>query len=441
VLIEWTDTNVSNATFEGTARELLRVGFNSNIHPMGDLLFNPLARPGGPDYRNLYIANGDGGSGEQADSRHAIPQRLDALQGKILRVTPDLALRPADEPGANGRYRIPMTGPSPNPFVSLPLANLKKEIYAYGFRNCHRITWDPVADVLIENDIGLFSWEEVNIIHAGGNYGYAEREGTEQLFIGGANNGKTGSQIVPAVPFPANDSLTVTGIVGTVTPIYPVANYSHRDGDAISSGFVYRGALMPQLRGKYIFGEITTGRIFYCILADLIATDDGVRTNVAVIRELQVVFNGVPRRLFDIIANEYRNKGGTVTGRQLPGSANATDGDDIDGVPYGGGRADLRLAMDHDGELYVLSKSDGMIRKITATLVPAIIKSIAVTNGTATLTWPSISNRTYRVRFKNSLTDTGWTDLPGHVIATGATASTTDTNAAATRFYQLIVLP
>jgi hypothetical protein len=119
VLVEWSDTNVNNSTFEGTARELLRVGFNSNIHPMGDLLFNPLAQAGGPDYRNLYISNGDGGAGETAGTEHPTPQRLDALQGKILRITPDLNLRPADTLSANTRYRIPSTGVDTNPFVGL----------------------------------------------------------------------------------------------------------------------------------------------------------------------------------------------------------------------------------------------------------------------------------------------------------------------------------
>src|SRR5262245_51738183 len=56
ILVEWKDTNISNTTFEGTARELLRVGLNDRIHPMGDLLFNPLAQLGDADYRNLYIA-------------------------------------------------------------------------------------------------------------------------------------------------------------------------------------------------------------------------------------------------------------------------------------------------------------------------------------------------------------------------------------------------
>src|SRR5215467_14200374 len=64
VLIEWTDSNPSNSTFEGTAREIMRVQLNTRIHPMGDFIFNPLARPGAPDWRVMYIACGDGGAGE-----------------------------------------------------------------------------------------------------------------------------------------------------------------------------------------------------------------------------------------------------------------------------------------------------------------------------------------------------------------------------------------
>ena len=83
--------------------------------------------------------------------------------GKILRITPDLNLRPADELSPNGRYRIPTTGADPNPFTSgnvTNLAGLRKEIYAYGFRNCHRIAYDAVSDQILCTDIGLDSWEE-----------------------------------------------------------------------------------------------------------------------------------------------------------------------------------------------------------------------------------------------------------------------------------------
>ena len=118
----------------------------------------------------------------------------------------------------------------------------------------------PVTNTLLVNDIGLHSWEEVNIVTKGGNYGYAEREGDEILIVPGG--GKTGTQLNPAVPFPQTDLLTVAGLEKPVAPLYPVAVYSHQEGDAIGSGFVYRGKLMPQMVGKYIFTDITTGPDF-----------------------------------------------------------------------------------------------------------------------------------------------------------------------------------
>src|SRR5665811_1975043 len=112
--------------------------YNFALHPMGDLLFNPLARPGHSDYGNLYISVGDGTAGERAGVTHPIPQRLDALPGKILRITPAISLRPRDMLSSNGRYRIPSTGTNPNPFVSVKGA--RPEVFAYGLRNPHRIT-------------------------------------------------------------------------------------------------------------------------------------------------------------------------------------------------------------------------------------------------------------------------------------------------------------
>jgi hypothetical protein len=440
VLIEWTDTNINNETFEGTARELLRVGFNDVFHPLGDLVFNPRAAPGDEDYRNLYLASGDGAAGETSGAQHPTPQRLDTLLGKVLRITPDLALRTnTSAVGPNGRYRIPTDGSDPNPFVSSSLAGLRKEIFAYGFRNPHRLSWDATANVLIVDDIGLYSWEEVNVVHKGGNYGYAEREGVEQLFVGGPNSGKTGSQV--GIPFPTNtDSLTVTGLVTAVIPEYPVAEYSHKDGDAISSGFVYRGSLMPALRGKYIFGDITTGRLFYCDLAGMLAADDGIRLTTAPIRELQVVLNGIKRRVFDILSDKYHQKGGSNSSGVLPGGCGGltTGGNDPEGFPYGCGRADIRLAQDADGELFLLSKSDGMIRKFTAVLIPPTIESVRMTNGVAVISWPSISNQTYRVQYKTNLASTTWADVAGDVTAASTNASKTDMPEEAARFYRIM---
>jgi Glucose / Sorbosone dehydrogenase len=384
VLVEWTDTNIRNATFEGTARELLRVGYDRN-HPMDDTIFDPLAKPGSSDYGNLYVGVGDGAQGETPGPSHTLPQQLNSLLGKILRITPDINLHPKDMLGPNGRYRIPSTGPDPNPFVNVKGA--RAEVYAYGLRHPHRFDWDSASKTMLVIDIGLHYWEEIDVVAKGANYGYPEREGNEQLFVDDA--GKTGSLENPPVAFPDRDLLKVDGIDEPVIPIYPAAVYSHWEGDSIGSGFVYRGKLMPRMRGKFIFNDMTTGRIFYTDLAEMIATR-GQRNHQAQIHELQIMYKSpydasaqaaVKRRMFDVVAESYSHKGGTpAQDRVLPGAAAATTGwrdpehkqpkADPEGVAYGGGRADIRIAMGGDGEVYVLSKSDGMIRKMTAVVTP-----------------------------------------------------------------------
>ena len=384
VLVEWTDTNIRNDTFEGTAREILRAGYDRN-HPMDDTIFDPLAKPGSPDYGNLYIGMGDGAQGETPGPSHTLPQQLNNLMGKILRITPDINLRPKDMLSPNGRYRIPSTGPDPNPFVKV--AGARGEIYAYGLRHPHRFAWDSETKTLLVIDIGLHYWEEIDVVSKGANYGYSEREGDEQLFVD--DMGKTGSLKDPPVAFPDRDLLHVDGIDEPVAPVYPAAVYSHQEGDSIGSGFTYRGKLMPQLRGKLIFNDMTTGRIFYTDLAEMIATH-GQRNHQAQIHELQIMYKSpydasnptaVKRRMFDIVAETYAHKGGTpAQDRVLPGAAAATTGwrdpdhkqpkTDPEGVAYGGGRADVRIAVGGDGEIYVLSKSDGMIRKMIKVVTP-----------------------------------------------------------------------
>jgi len=245
------------------------------------------------------------------------------------------------------------------------------------------MTWDPVTNTLLVNDIGLHSWEEVNIITKGGNYGWAEREGNEVVVI--ARSDKTGSQYDPKLPFPEPDLLSVAGMEKPVAPIYPVALYSHIEGDAIGSGFVYRGKLMPQMVGKYLFTDLSTGRLFYTDLAEMIATQRG-RGKQALVHEIQIMYRSpydaslkspVKRRMYDIVKNAFAHKDGLPSPNTvLPEGSRTTGGwrgkifmpakADPYGVMYGGGRADVRLSMGGDGEVYVLSKSDGMIRKLAA---------------------------------------------------------------------------
>jgi glucose/sorbosone dehydrogenase len=378
VLMEWTDTNIRNSTFEGRGREILRAGFSFVYHPMGDPVFNPTARPGDPDYGNLYVSMGDGTAGERAGITHTIPQRLDALQGKILRITPDITLRPKDKLSPNGQYRIPTEGPNANPFVSVSIA--RPEIYAYGLRNPHRMSWDPVSNTLFANSIGAGSWEDIVIVSRGANFGWAEREGPEQVFVGGPSNGRTGGKMDPPTPLPSPDLITVEGLEKPVTPVYPAAAFSHRDGASIGSGFVYRGKLMPQFVGMYLFSDIVTGRLFYCDVSDMLASH-GLPNKLAPIHELQVVYKSpydaaagpVKRRMFDIVADGYSHREGFPIPRVvLPGMAALTNSGQVDpdGVAYRGGRADVRMSMGGDGEIYLLSKSDGMIRKLSAVVSP-----------------------------------------------------------------------
>jgi Glucose / Sorbosone dehydrogenase len=236
VLIEWKDTNRSNTTFEGTAREILRVQYPLAPHPLGDMTFSPVARPGGPEWRVMYLGAGDAQSGEQRDSRRLNPQRLDTLVGKILRIVPDLREHTKTSTvSENGRHRIP----TDNPFWAVDGA--RKEIWAYGLRNPHRLIWDidPAqarTPRLLAFNIGLVTWETVVVIHKGANYGYPLREGTQSM-----------SPATGMGPLPDDDRIPVqisdTATRGLVTPTYPVIQYPHdraSGGDAIANGFFYR---------------------------------------------------------------------------------------------------------------------------------------------------------------------------------------------------------
>ena len=352
VLIEWTDTNINDSKFEGTARELLRVDMNTESHPMGEIIFNPAAKPGDADWRVLYIGCGDGRSGESMDAAmRPNPQRLDTVVGKILRIIPDLNEHTdTSTVSDNGRYRIP----NDNPFAST--AGARKEIWAYGLRNPNKLSWyvdaaDPSKNTLFATVVGLHTWETVEIIHKGANYGYSLREGDEQL---NADNKTSALPAVDEIPI----RLNATETLGTVTPTYPVIAYPHNKdgGDAITSGFVYTGKIAA-LRGKYIFGDITTGHIWYCNFDDLLAADKSSPHAPATMHAVQIVWDkpgGASQpysSMAPITVAAFHDRGGKSP--ILPGRALVS-----------GGRADIRFSMDLDGHLYILSKSDGVIREV-----------------------------------------------------------------------------
>jgi hypothetical protein len=390
-LVEWTDTNVNNTTFEGTARELLRLDMLDRIHPMGDIIFNPTAGPDDPDWRVMYISIGDAGAGEQSNTDvRRTPQLINTLGGKVIRIAPDANVNIPTTISPNGKYRIP----TDNPFTGVEDRGgtngaVRDEIWATGFRNPHRMSWDvdplnPANNQLIVSDIGLHTWEEVNLVHKGANYGYSQREGNQWLVTNNQVAPVPNPDSLPHQMFCTGSSFDDCTSNNRIAPSYPVIQYGHgREGqdqliagDAISSGYVYRGSKIPQLYGKYLFGDITTGAIYFADFAEMLAADDGDPLTLAEIHSLELLWDdpndvsddgeqlygtltsdgAIRGPMHQIVQAAYVERTGLEADAPLPGAASVT-GDF--------GRADIRLQVDEEGELYILSKSDGMIRAIT----------------------------------------------------------------------------
>lgn len=332
VLTEWTATDPSSDSWAGSHTEMMRIAAPSGfLHAHGDVAFNPVAEPGDEDYGLLYVGGGD--YGYDAYSRgDPQAQRLDSIYGKILRIDP------AGNNSANGNYGVPTS----NPYAADGNADTADEIYASGLRNAHRLMWDQQTGVMYTTDIGQGRIEEINIVRSGENYGWSEREGTFE-YLGG-NVG----------PLPGNDA--------TFGYTYPVVQYDHDEGNAIAGGFVYRGTQLPELYGKFVFGDIVNGRVFYSDVAEMDTADDGDPATTADIYELFLTRNGAPTTLEDLILADR----GTGT---LPN-----------------GRHDLRFGQTSDGEVYLMTKQDGWIRQLVGDGPPSqLVLSVDRATGTATM--------------------------------------------------------
>ena len=332
VITEWRATNPAANTFEGTRRELLRVSHvSANLtHPMGHLEFNPTSKPGAPDYGLLYTSGSDhgfsNGGGPHANNPGQT-QRLDSLITAILRFDPR---SPAVSGGVKGLgdYTIPAS----NPFASDGDPKTLGEIYAYGFRNAHRLSWDPTDGTMFATDIGMNHIEEVNIVHAGRNYGWMKREGYWE-------NGMTrpGGALNQLYELPADVLAGRTKDEFT----YPVAIYDHNDGQAVTGGFAYYGRI-PALRGKFVFGDIQRGRLFAADVAAMKKADDGIPATVAPVEEIQLYVRDAAGKRVYVSLRELveRTMGASMV------------------------RADLHISRSRDGELFVTSRQDGVIRML-----------------------------------------------------------------------------
>ncbi len=247
VIAEWqvpNPTNPNSVVDPNSRRELLRIDQPQFNHNAGALNF-------GPDGR-LYIALGDGGGRDDRDDGVALGvpivghgcQGNGANPGTILGSL--LRIDPRGNNSANGRYGIPQD----NPFVGQ--MGYVEEIYAYGFRNPFRFSFDSQTGDLYVGDVGQNDIEEVNLVTAGGNYGWRHKEGSFYFLFNGNQPGYVTDRVldVPA------------GLID------PIAEYDHDDGISVIGGFVYRGSALPALAGRYVFGEFArtfnnNGRLFY----------------------------------------------------------------------------------------------------------------------------------------------------------------------------------
>jgi uncharacterized repeat protein (TIGR03806 family) len=218
-------TRDGGATLDpASERVLLSVPQPATNHNGGHIAF-------GPD-GFLYFGLGDGGSGGDPWGTIGNGQNLQTLLGKLLRI---------DVGDATGA--IPYRVPADNPHAGNALctagtgAQACPEIYAFGFRNPWRWSFDSGGGELWVADVGQGALEEVNRVVRGGNYGWRCFEGTNAF---NANCGPNGA-----------------------SSLLPVAQYGRAAGQSVTGGFVYRGSAVPALAGRYVFGDFVTGRIWH----------------------------------------------------------------------------------------------------------------------------------------------------------------------------------
>ncbi|MBX2849881.1 MAG: PQQ-dependent sugar dehydrogenase [Acidiferrobacterales bacterium] len=241
VISEWTVNDPANNPFVlSTRRVLFRIEQPQANHNGGMLAFGP------DDF--LYISLGDGGAADDQGSGHGVDgnsrDNTNPL-GAILRIDP-LGVN-----SNNGQYGIP----ADNPFDG---QNGLAEIYAYGFRNPYRFSFDRLCfeagqscNTLMLGDVGQREVEEINSVVSGGNYGWNWKEGSLFFYPPTASIYGGGRYISDQAPPSLPDDL-----------MEPIAEYSSDDGHSAIGGFVYRGSSIPEFNGRYIFADYFN-RLFY----------------------------------------------------------------------------------------------------------------------------------------------------------------------------------
>jgi len=306
VLLEWTARTAGAATYDGSApRELLRLRQPFANHNAGHMAFSPLAAPGSAEFGLLYFGVADGGSGGDPFN---MSQNMASPFGKVLRIDP------LGNNSRNKKYGVP----SDNPFVKT--AGALPEIYAYGLRNGQRFAWDPKNGNLFLADIGQNIVEKVTLVPPGANLGWNAWEGSFR--------------------FISRQAVSMEAQRSDPKVTYPVVEYGQIDpllqSQAAANGVVvYRGSQIPQLANLVLFTDMPSGEIFY-FSADLLP-----RGGQDPIRRVLIRGSGTPRTVLQVIQEKNAAQGKTA----------AT-------------RADLRLSMGLDNQIFLLNKGDGTIRRL-----------------------------------------------------------------------------
>ncbi len=330
-ILEWTAEDPYAAFYDGgPPREVMRKPPDMWSGMLG---FNPSATPGDTDFGLLYMSIGVVYNKDRA-------QDLSNILGKILRIDP------LGSNSTNGQYGIP----ADNPFVST--RNALAEIYAYGMRNPQRFGWDVRNGNLFVADIGKHHVEEINLVSAGANLGWPNWEGSFPWVDDWRDDWRIvvglGENVVRAIreghfriqrPYDHHVfSLDNPRSDSSIT--YPVVEFDHHDpllGErvAITGVVVYRHAAIPQLENTVLFGDLVSGEVFYFSADDL---PEGGQAGIRRVR--------------------FEHRGETKTLLQMIQEKNIAQGREP------AHRADMRFGTGPNGQIFLLNKRDGIIRRL-----------------------------------------------------------------------------
>ena len=351
LLLEWTTGDPSAAFYDGPPpRELIRPRYPCKEHCSGMVSFNPSASPGDTDFGLLYMSIGDGLTPDGS-------QDLSNIYGKILRIDPLGSNSPS------GQYGIP----ADNPFVStrgvlgeiyaygmrlVSTRGVLGEIYAYGMRHPQRFGWDVRNGDLFVADIGEYHVEEINLVPAGANLGWRDWEGSFEwvdtwrddwrlvvrLAVNAVQAIREGHFRIRRPDDVRVFSLDNPRSDARIT--YPVVEFDRWDPllqkkVAITGVVVYRHDAIPQLENAVLFGELVSGEVFYFPADDL---PEGGQEAIRRVR--------------------FKHRGETKTLLQMIQEKNIAQGREP------AKRADMRFGTGPEGQVFLLNKRDGTIRRI-----------------------------------------------------------------------------